>query len=82
MMEGLIGEWLWLRDQLRDGERADHPDLVDHHGRTWTWVSGDLYRHCGMAWPAFVITDGVHSLPSASVKTNPNYQLCPICQEA
>jgi hypothetical protein len=78
----LIAEWQELREHLATVERAEHPDLVDHHGRTWAWVSGDLYRHCGMAWPAAVVTDGQHSLPTASVRTNPNYQLCAICREA
>ncbi|MGW6789973.1 hypothetical protein [Streptomyces chartreusis] len=74
----LIAEWQNARAQLAAIERAEHPDVVDRHGRTWTWVSKDLYRHCGNAAPADMIND--FGLPSQKVLDNPNYgELCEIC---
>jgi hypothetical protein len=76
----MVSDWLQLRADLAAVERAEHPDLTDHHGRVWTWVAGDLYRHCGMAWPRHSIEDTRHGLPSATVRANPNYDLCDICK--
>jgi hypothetical protein len=80
LMTPLLRDWQVLRE-LQDAQaRAEHPELVDHHGRVWTWVKGDLYLHCGMAWPRRFVLDGRHELPSDSVVANPNYELCSICR--
>ena len=74
-----IQEWQGLRAELAAVEAAEHPDITDHHGRTWTWVGGDLYRHDDLAWPLAFIADGQHGLPSEAALTNPNYDHCIIC---
>lgn len=64
-------------------ERAEHPDVVDHHGRVWTWKDGDLYVHDGaLAWPLVFVLDGRHGLPEPGLADrNPNYSgLCLICR--
>lgn len=73
----LIASWQSARAALAEIERAEHPDIVDRHGRTWTWVSKDLYRHCGNAAPKDMIND--FGLPRQSALDNPNYDLCDIC---
>jgi len=79
MTGSMIQEWMRLRAELNAAERAEHPDITDHHGRVWTWIDGDLYQHCGMAWPRHSIEDTRHGLPSESVRNNPNYDLCEVC---
>jgi hypothetical protein len=74
----LIDEWRAARSELAEIERAEHPDIIDHHGRIWTWISGDLYRHCQLAWPERFIR-APHGLPSPRLADNPNYRLCEIC---
>lgn len=75
-----IHRWMELRVELAAVERAEHPDIVDRHGRTWTWAgSSDLYRHCGMCWTASMVRDPRNGLPKESVISNPNYDLCDIC---
>jgi len=74
-----INEWQRMRAELKALERAEHPDIIDHHGRTWSWKSRDLYVHDSMAWPKSVIEDGRHGLPSPELADNPNYRLCDIC---
>lgn len=76
----MIAEWQALRSEISEAERAEHPDVVDHHGRSWSWIAGDLYQHCGMAWPLHSIQNPRHGLPSESVRNNPNYDLCDICK--
>ena len=78
----LIHEWMESRALVTAAERAEHPDIVDHHGRTWVWIRGELYRHCDMAWSADQIRDTDHRLPSERVRNNPNYNLCQICKGA
>ncbi|MFJ4828478.1 hypothetical protein ACIP79_00845 [Streptomyces sp. NPDC088747] len=73
----LIIEWQTTRTVVAEVERAEHPDIVDRHGRTWTWVSKDLYRHCGNAAPVWMIND--FGLPTQAALDNPNYDLCEIC---
>lgn len=73
----LIADWQAARTALADIERAEHPDIVDRHGRTWTWKARDLYRHCGTAAPADMI--GQFGLPTQRALDNPNYDLCAIC---
>jgi hypothetical protein len=76
----LIDDWKRLRSDLAAIERTEHPDIVDHHGRVWTWGKGTLYRHCGLAWPQRFVKDGRHGLPSDQVLSNPNYpKLCDVC---
>lgn len=79
MMTKLITEWLELQEALREIERTSRPDIVDHYGRTWTWWQGELYRHCGMAWPKSSVLDTRNGLPCPTVRSNPNYGLCDIC---
>lgn len=74
----LIVNWQDARARLLELERAEHPDIVDRHGRMWTWRGrGDLYRHCGNAAPAHMIND--FGLPTQAALDNPNYDLCVIC---
>ena len=73
----LIADWQGARAALAEIERAEHPDITDRHGRTWTWKSKDLYRHCGNAAPAYMIDS--FGLPSQQALDNPNYDLCGIC---
>jgi hypothetical protein len=76
----LIAKWESARAELAELERAEHPDVTDHHGRVWTWWKGTLYRHCGLAWPAEFVQDGRHGLPDESALTNPNYvDFCGVC---
>ncbi|MFF3312530.1 hypothetical protein [Streptomyces sp. NPDC002952] len=76
----LMGRWLSARAALAAIEHAEHPDIVDHHGRVWTWWKGTLYRHCGLAWPRVFIEDTGHGLPTMSALTNPNYpKFCDVC---
>lgn len=74
-----IQEWQGLRAELAAVEAAEHPDITDHHGRTWVWIGGDLYRHDDLSWPLAFITDGQHGLPSRSALINQNYDHCIIC---
>jgi hypothetical protein len=78
MMAEKIAEWLGLRAEIAALEQTEHPDLTDRHGRVWIWWQGDLYRHCGMAFPEELIRTA--GLPSETVRTNPNYDLCEICR--
>ncbi|AKZ59221.1 hypothetical protein SAM23877_6176 [Streptomyces ambofaciens ATCC 23877] len=74
----LVGKWVAARAELAEIERAEHPDIVDRHGRTWTWFGrGDLYRHCGNAAPASMI-DQFGRRPQV-ILDNPNYDLCDVC---
>jgi hypothetical protein len=77
-VSALIDRWTSAREELAAIERAEHPDIVDQHGRTWTWRGrGDLYRHCGNAAPDHMIND--FGLPAQSALDNPNYDLCDVC---
>jgi hypothetical protein len=74
----LLAEWIALRAELAEMERAEHPDITDRHGRVWSWVSKNLYRHCGIAAPANMINQ--FGLPTQQMLDNPNYgELCAIC---
>ncbi|MFE5159094.1 hypothetical protein ACFRNT_11275 [Streptomyces sp. NPDC056697] len=75
----LIGEWQQLRAELAAVERAEHPDITDRHGRVWTWKAKDLYRHCGIAAPEYMIND--FGLPTQAALDNPNYDLCDVCTD-
>ena len=75
----MIADWQAIRAELAEIEASEHLDITDQHGRVWVWWSGDLYRHCQMAWPESMVR-AEHGLPTDSVKSNPNYQLCTICQ--
>lgn len=74
----VIDEWRTARADLAAIERAEHPDIVDHHGRVWVWESGDLYVHDSLAWTGQMIR-APHGLPYARLADNPNYKLCEIC---
>lgn len=79
----LMSQWATARADLAALERADHPDLIDHHGRVWTWKGrGDLYSHDDtLCWPAHWVTDGTAVLPDKKLMDNPNYaKLCGICR--
>jgi hypothetical protein len=80
IVSGMVDEWTAARRQLRALEEAEHPDIIDPHGRAWKWKIGDLYTHDGMAFPSGLI-QGL-TLPSAEALTNPNYDWCAICQAA
>jgi len=75
----LLADWHAARAELAAIERAEHPDLVDKFGRTWTWWKGTgetaLYRHCQMAWTRDMVADGNFSLPR-----QPYADMCPICK--
>jgi hypothetical protein len=74
----LLADWHAAREALTALEAAEHPDIIDHHGRVWTWWKGDLYRHCGNAAPSHMID--WFGLPKDAVLSNPNYpKLCGIC---
>lgn len=74
----LIANWQDARAGLAELERAEHPDIVDRFGRTWTWVGrSDTYRHCGTACPVDMIDD--FGLPTQRALDNPNYELCGTC---
>lgn len=79
----LIADWQAARAELAAIERAEHPDITDHHGRVWTWKPGrgDVYVHDGMAFPKDFLTEPGHiGLPTQKVLDNPNYgHLCAIC---
>lgn len=75
----LIDEWQAVRAQLAAIEAAEHPDIVDEYGRTWTWRDGDLYVHHGFAFPERWVRAGV-GRPSKVLPDNPNYDLCDICK--
>lgn len=76
----LIAEWQSERAGWAELQGAEHPDIIDHHGRVWTWWKGDLYRHCKLAWPRTFVEDGRHGLPGPTALNNPNYAgLCGIC---
>ena len=77
----LVDEWSALRIVLREAEAAEHPDVTDKFGRAWTWISGDLYRHCQLAWPLVFITSEKTGLPRPQLRDNPNYSLCVICTQ-
>lgn len=79
----MVAQWQELRNQVRESEKSEHPDITDHHGRVWVWRDGDLYVHdeC-LAWPRDLILDGSHGLPGPSVSDNPNYtRLCSTCRQ-
>lgn len=77
----LVAEWNAARALLRAYEELEHPNLTDHHGRVWVWVSGDLYKHDDtLCWPRVFIEDTALGLPSEYAIRNPNYsKLCDIC---
>lgn len=77
----LVDQWQAARAALTELERAEHPDIVDRFGRVWTWRGrGDLYRHCGMAFPGdWLKEDGRIGLPSQRSLDNPNSDPCTIC---
>lgn len=77
-VSALVADWKAARTALADLERADHLDIVDRFGRTWTWTGrSDTYRHCGNAAPAHMIGD--FGLPTQTALDNPNYDLCVVC---
>lgn len=76
----MIDNWQAARAELAAIERAEHPDITDHHGRVWTWWKGDLYRHCSLAWTRGMVLDGRHGLPTEKARSNPNYHLCAVCR--
>lgn len=76
----LIASWQAARAELAAIERAEHPDITDHHGRVWTWRGrGDLYRHCSLAWPEEFVRNNRHGLPTQAALDSPNYDLCDLC---
>lgn len=76
----LVSEWQAARAELAELERAEHPDITDRFGRVWTWWKGDLYRHCGLAFPRHFLTEeGRIGLPTKVALDNQNYDLCAIC---
>lgn len=75
----MLADWTALRQEIAAIERAEHPDIVDAHGRVWTWKSGDLYGHD----KTFGIPkDWIASagLPPETLAENWNYwRLCSTC---
>jgi len=71
--------------QLHEIEVAEHPDITDRWGRTWTWWEGDLYKHDDtLCFPLHFITSTEHpvGLPSAKLADNPGYvDLCSTCTQ-
>lgn len=80
-MPDLIAQWQHGREALRVIAEAEHPPIVDPHGRTWTWVAGNLYRHDdALCVPEhYIATAGIPG--QALVDSNANYSnLCDICR--
>lgn len=80
-IRSMIAEWQNLRAQICKLEQAEHPDIVDRHGRAWTRRAGTLYTHDDtLSLPADMIHDS--GLPPAGLADrNPNYtRLCNICR--
>ena len=78
----LMAQWQKARAQLAEIERREHPDIIDGHGRAWTWIGrGDVYRHDGAAFSEdWIREEGRIGLPSQRVLDNPNYgHLCDTC---
>ena len=57
------------------------PDIIDVHGRTWSWWKGSLWRHDQLAWTRYMIMREDVVLPSQTLRDNPNYDLCSICTQ-
>jgi hypothetical protein len=78
----LLADWHATRAELAAIERAEHPDVVDRHGRVWTWWKGDLYRHDDtLAFPLEMIQAARFGLPGPRLADNPNYRrLCETCR--
>lgn len=78
---GMLSAWSELRALAAELGAAEHPDLTDRFGRTWTWWSGDLYIHDGaLAGSADQIA--AWGLPEPGLaERNPNYAgLCAVCR--
>jgi hypothetical protein len=76
----MLAEWVALRREIAALERAEHPDIVDRHGRSWAWGGrGDLYSHDRtLAVPVDWITES--NLPPETLADNWNYwRLCAVC---
>lgn len=87
----LVRDWAVTRMALAEIERMAHPDVIDQHGRVWSWkceISGT-----GRARGRYV-HDGCMSQPDADsvqragfprydlLGTNPNYAgLCEVCRK-
>ncbi|WP_420032205.1 hypothetical protein ACN2WE_04925 [Streptomyces sp. cg28] len=78
-IDELIARWGHARAELADLEAAEHPDIVDHHGRTWVWSQGTLYRHCRLECPEPFITDGRLGLPKKAHLAIVDHEMCAIC---
>jgi hypothetical protein len=74
----LLDEWQALRAEIRALEELEHPPIVDHLGREWTWKDGDLYRHDSTAAPRHMINN--FGWPRRELLDNPNYRLCDACR--
>lgn len=80
VVAGLVSAWRAARLALAATEAAEHPDVTDVLGRTWTWWKGDLYRHDSMAWPLVLVTSDLMRWPKPELLDNPNYQWCDTCR--
>jgi hypothetical protein len=79
-----LDEWTAARAELAAIEATEHPDVIDIHGRAWTWIPGpgDLYRHDCMAWPLEAVTSPNVRLPLPYLAGDPNYStLCGVCRQ-
>ena len=81
VVRGMLAEWQALRAELRAIEEAEHPAFTDRFGRTWTWMSGDCWRHDDtLAMPRDMV-ERLRGLPRERLRSNPNYwKLCEICR--
>lgn len=75
----MLDEWTALRHSIAAIQRAEHPDIIDRHGRAWVWKSGDLYSHdATLGIPVDWIKDS--NLPPETLADNWNYhRLCTTC---
>ena len=82
VVDEMLAAWAQARYDVAAQQRDAHPDVVDPHGRVWTWSGrGDLYRHDDtLAYPLDMI-EGL-GLPPASLSRNHNYAgLCATCRQ-
>jgi hypothetical protein len=77
-VSGAVDAWQAARAALAEIERAEHPDITDRLGRVWTWMQGEVYTHCGMAYPGGWVA-AMSKPANRYMLDNPNYDLCDLC---
>lgn len=77
-----VDAWQQARRDVREWERAEHPDITDRFGRVWVWKDGDLYTHDDtLAFPRAFLDDRIGLPRPGLADDNPNYsRLCDICR--